>query len=93
MNISSYGWVNGTIFQDCFSRHSVPDVGQQCSRNNLSFKTILVWTMLLNPQIIKGLLSSNLSCLYAFQYDKQNTSYGSVCHSYLPAVPYARPKR
>jgi hypothetical protein len=40
------------------------------------------WT----PTIIKGLLSSNLSCLSASYYDKQNTSYGSVCHSYLPAV-------
>jgi hypothetical protein len=47
-NISSYEWVNGTIFQDCFSLYIVPDVGQQCRRNNLSFKTVLVWTTLLN---------------------------------------------
>jgi len=46
-NISSYELVNGTIFQDCFSLHIVPNAGQHCSRNNLSFKTIIVWTMLL----------------------------------------------
>jgi hypothetical protein len=39
---NSNAWVTGTIFQDWFSIHFVPAIRQYCSRNNLSFKAILL---------------------------------------------------
>jgi hypothetical protein len=83
---NSNAWVTGTIFKDWFNLHFVPAVRQYCSRNNLSFKRILLMGSAPgHPQLLQDLYPE-IKVVFLPLNTMCNSAYGADSYSHNQVV-------